>query len=123
MSVQRLMSSALVVLVAFSVQVAYGAPTRSTQTIRALSCCSTCCHHAKSATAAAQCCGVAGGGSELAASPQTKLPEGGPATHTALVEFGVLSGLDGQKSSGVGAVPTARARAAPIFLLTHSLRI
>src|SRR5262249_11838135 len=120
---QRLMSSGLVALVAFGVQVAYGAPTRSTQTIRALSCCAARCGHAKSAAAAGRCCGVAGGGSELTAAPQAKAPEGGPATPTPFVAFDVRPGLDGYHSAWVGAVPTAPARAAPLFLLTHSLRI
>ena len=123
-SVKRLISSALVVLVGFGVQVAYGAPTRSTQTIGALWCCSTRCDHAKSPAAAAHCCGVAGGGSELTASPQTKVPEGGPTTtQTLFVELDVASGLDGHFSAWAGTAPAARGRAAPLFLLTRSLRI
>ena len=117
------MASALVALTAFSVQVAYGAPARSTQTIRALWCCSTRCGHTKSPAAAGHCCGLAGAGSELTVAPQTKLPDSGLALHTVPVEFGVFSGLDGRTSGWAGALPAARARGAPLFLLTHSLRI
>ena len=117
------MASALVALTAFSVQVAYGAPARSTQIIRALRCCSTRCEHPKSAAAAGHCCGVAGAESEVAVSPETKLPDTGLALHTVPVEFGVFPGLDGRTNGWVGAIPAARARGAPLFLLTHSLRI
>ena len=115
------MSFALVVLIPFSVHAAYGVPARSTQILRAVRCCSTHCDHAKSAAGAEHCCGVAGAGSELAVSSQTKLPESAPAVHVAPVEFDAFSGLDGSET-GLARVP-ARARAAPLFLLTHCLRI
>lgn len=122
-SLKRLLSSALVVLAAFSVQAAYGAPTRATATVQAQWCCSTRCDHAKSAAAARHCCGVAQAGSEVAASPQTKLADSGPFMQAAPVEFDALSSLGSIKSAWASAIPVARARGAPLFLLTHSLRI
>jgi hypothetical protein len=117
------MSSTLVALTAFSVQAAYGMPVRSAQTIRAVSCCATRCGHAKSPAAAGHCCGVAGAESERAVSSQVKLPDSGVAPHTLPVELGASSGLDAPTSDCLGAIPPARARGAPLFLLTHSLRI
>jgi hypothetical protein len=121
--VKRLLSSSLVALVAFSVHAAYGVPTRSTQILRAVRCCSTHCDHAKSQSpaAAGHCCGVAGAGSELAVTSQTKLPERGPAMHFVPAEFDAFLALDGDESGWARALP-ARARSAPLFLLTHSLR-
>ena len=122
-SAKRLLSSALLVLASFGVEVAYAAPARATARVRALSCCSTRCGHAKSASAAAHCCGVGDAGSELAAAPETKAPESAPAMQTAPVEFDALSGLEGDKSGWANATPTVRARGAPLYLLTHSFRI
>ena len=122
MSVKRLMAFAQVALIAFSVQAAYGAPARSTQILRAVRCCSSHCNHTKSPAAAGDCCGVAGAGSEFAVSSQTKLPDGGPAMHIVAVELEALLGIDGNES-GCARILPARARAAPLFLLTHSLRI
>ena len=117
------MSSAVAALIAFSVQAAYGAPVRSTQTVRALWCCSKRCDHAKTPAAAGHCCGVAGAESELGVSPQTKLPDTGPVMHAVPVEFDAVSKLDSDATGSVGAIPEPRARSAPLFLLTHSLRI
>jgi hypothetical protein len=117
------MSSAAAALIAISVHAAYGAAARSTQTMHALRCCSQHCDHAKTPAAAGHCCGVAGAESELGISPQTKLPDTGPAMHAVPVELDAASKLDGGGSGWVGATPEPRARSAPLFLLTHSFRI
>jgi hypothetical protein len=117
------MSCAVAALIAFSVQAAYGGPARSTQTVRALRCCSQRCDHAKTPAAAGHCCGVGGAESELGVSPQTKLPDTGPAMHAVPVEFDAVSRLDSDGTGWNGAIPEARARSEPLFLLTHSLRI
>lgn len=117
------MSSVVAALMAFSVQAAYGAPAHCTQTIRALWCCSRHCDHAKTPAAADHCCGVAGAESELGIAPQTKLPDSGPAMHAGPVGLDTASKLDRDGSRRVGAIPEPRARSAPLFLLTHSLRV
>jgi hypothetical protein len=117
------MSSAAAALIAFSVQAAYGAPARSTQTMRALRCCAERCDHAKTPAAAGHCCGVAGVESELGVSPQTKLSDTGPAMHAVPVELDAVAKLDSAGSDWIGAIPEHRARSVPLFLLTHSFRI
>ena len=120
---KRLVSSALVALTAFSVQVAYGMPVRSAQTIRAISCCSTRCDHARSAAAARHCCGVPGADDERAVSAQNKLPDHALAPDSLAVALDSPPALPAHTSELPGATPPARARGAPLFLLTHSLRI
>ena len=116
------MSSALVALVVFGVQVGYGAPAGHTQIVRALSCCAQRCHHARSTAGAARCCRVREVAGEVVTSAPPKLPDAG------LVALGPLAALDASASlDGPGSraetSPGARARGAPLFLLTHSLRI
>jgi len=119
---KRCVASTLLLVVTFGVQVAYGAPTRSTGVLRALHCCSTRCDHAKSASAAARCCGVPDAGSELTTSPQTKSSDDRHPVQTPLISANVPAKLDAQRVASLAPVP-ATARAAPLFLLTRSLRI
>ena len=119
---KRLVSSALVVLAAFSVHAAYGLPARSTQILRAVRCCAAHCDHAKSPATAGHCCGVGDGGSELAVSSQSTLGKSGPTMHVAPVAVVALFGFDGSANGWARVLP-ATARGAPLFLLTHSLRI
>ena len=117
------MSSAVAALMAFSVQAAYGAPARSTQTLRAMSCCSRHCEHPRTPAAAGHCCGVAGAASEVGISSQTKAADGAGAMHAVAVGSHAVASVDGARTGWVGATPEPRARSSPLFLLTHSLRV
>jgi hypothetical protein len=118
------MSSALVVLVVFGVQVGYGAPARHTQSARALSCCARRCHHHASSTAsAARCCGVREVAGEVVTSAPPKLPDAGLIALGPLAAFDASTSREGCPGGRVETSPAARARGAPLFLLTHSLRI
>jgi len=117
------MSSALVALVVFGLQVGYGAPARHMQTVRALSCCATRCHHATSTAGAARCCGVREVAGEVVTSAPPKLPDAGLIALGPLAALGASTPRDGLPGGRVEASPAARARGAPLFLLTHSLRI
>lgn len=116
------MGSALLALTAFGVQVGYGAPTRSVQIARALSCCATRCRHPKSPGAAARCCGVEGQQTDLTASTQTSARDDRPVLQSVLAQPDVRSELAGPRLARPAPAPATRARGAPLFLLTHSLR-
>jgi hypothetical protein len=118
---KRIFASALLALMAFSTEAAYSAPTRNAATLRALRCCATHCDRARPAAAAARCCGVTE--SEVAAPAQPKGPAVAPALHATLVELEPFSGCERDAHGRVATARRASARGAPLFLLTHSLRI
>jgi len=107
------MSSAVAALIAFSVQASYGAPARSTQTVRALWCCSKRCDHMKTPAAAGHCCGVAGAESELGVCPQKLcIPpvNQGPVRHN--LEANWVEGVSSDLANGCCTLTT---RARPVI--------
>jgi hypothetical protein len=111
---------ALVLALAFSVQAAHGAPARAAGVLRALHCCATKCHRTTSAGAAAQCCQVAPSDADTAG--RAPLPHDlSPALHgvpASILALGLPAVVGaGESFSG------AAARAAPVFLLSRSLRL
>lgn len=122
-SVTRLGSLALAASLALGVQTAYGVPTRSAGVVRALWCCSAGCDHARSPAGAARCCGIGGDAVDMLASPHAEPARGWPVVHASIVERDAPSTRLGPTSSSALASQLARARGAPLFLLTRSFRI
>jgi hypothetical protein len=123
-SLKRRLSSGIVAFLAFSAHAGYAAPAESTQVVRALWCCATHCRHTRSATTAAHCCKVGrSGGGAVATSAVPKLPARGLAFRAASAAPGGVSPVDGHGTGWIEAIPAPRARGAPLFLLTRSLRI
>jgi len=114
----------LVLLIAFGVQTAQGTPTRTLAALRAVWCCLTVCHHSNVGAAASRCCGVAQSDGDVATvAPASRLAA--PVADGALL---VAPGVQQQvlprtEFRLIGAVRDPPPRAAPLFLLTHSLRI
>jgi hypothetical protein len=115
---KRLVRAAVAVVLAVGVQTAHGAPLRSITTIRAVRCCAANCHHGGTADTARACCGVEldDPGVLVAASPAPA-----PDASALPVLFDVPRIVPSPRPFAA-AVP-ASARAAPLFLLTETLRL
>jgi hypothetical protein len=115
---KRLVRSAVALVVAIGVQASHGAPLRSIAAIHAVRCCATDCHHGGTADTARACCGVERDDPGVlgAASPPPA-----PDTAPLPVVFDLAPPAPLARSS-VDGVPAA-ARAAPLFLLTETLRL
>ena len=115
---KRLVRSAVALVLAIGVQVAHGAPLRSIAAIHAVRCCATNCHHGGTADTARACCGVERDDPGVLAATSAAPPPDASALPLVLdVPRPVPSAR-----SFVDAVP-ASARAAPLFLLTETLRL
>ncbi len=114
---------ALLCIAVFGLQVAYVAPSQATATLRAAHCCATRCHHARSASAAARCCKVEQGVSDAAA---LSAPKDGQQSNNIPAPVFVIPAAFQLSSAGDFACsfsPHVTPRAAPIFLLTRTLRL
>ena len=127
---RRLISSALVALLTFGVQATYGMPGRAMTGARASWCCSTLCHHGKAvchhvkpAASAAPCCRMnRGDHDDLTVSSPNQRAEAGLAFYPAFIDLGSPP-HDRNSTPRSDGILSPRARAAPLFLLTRSLRI
>ena len=98
---------------------AYAAPLQSLAELRALSCCTHDCHHgAGRAVDPERCCGVAQ--ADTAAPAASAAPAAAPALVATLHAISVSPAALASFTPLSGRVA---ARAAPLFLLTRSLRI
>ena len=120
-SLKRLSRASLTLLVAFGVQAAHGAPARATQTLRAVWCCSTSCHHSTSAPAASRCCGVGQSHDDTATIAPKAAAHAAAATPALVTPALPTAESLALRRLCTGSLPGARA--APLFLLTRSLRV
>ena len=111
----------LVALLAFGANVAWAVPTLGTRTIRAQWCCSAHCGHARSTGAAARCCKVGRADADLARPAPPQPPDRGLAAAAAWTTVDTVAAPGAPRRAE--ALPAARVRGAPLFLLTQSLRI
>jgi len=101
-----------------TVQAAHGAPGRVLAELHAVKCCANGCHHARTNGGARECCGI--GQDDPGVLAATKVLHAPPATPA--VDLAALA-LDAPIGERVVALPDARGRAAPVFLLTRTLRL
>jgi hypothetical protein len=109
----------LVVLAGLSAGPAVAGPTNTYRVLRASACCKSVCHHAASVGAASHCCGVRTSSEDSANFTLTKVSLTAPSVASHSVEL-IPVGLHAQVKP---VIERAHARAAPVFLLTRSLRI
>jgi len=109
----------LVVLAGLSAGPAVAGPTNAYRMLRASACCKSVCHHAASVGAASHCCGVRTSSEDSATVTLTKPSPTAPSVASHSVEL-VPVELQAQARP---VIEHTRARAAPVFLLTRSLRI
>jgi hypothetical protein len=120
---KRLVSSALLAVLALGADASHGASARITTVARAVWCCSKVCHRAASAGAATRCCGGERAGVDVSATPAAKRTDAMP------VVVALSGDLAGVSPSGVPGTlpgehaPPPRARGTPVFLLNRSFRI
>jgi hypothetical protein len=118
----RLLSAALLAVLALGLDASRGVPARSTSVTRALWCCSTVCHHAHGAMAATRCCGAEHDASELTATPPRRPAEVGPPV-VALAPLPVAPADGVVGAPDLHRVSTPRARGTPVFLSNRTLRL
>ena len=117
---KRVFPFALALLLATSVQVTQGAPLRALAELRAAKCCASVCHHGRTTSGAARhCCRVAQDDPGVLAA--AKQPLVAPALDGVLLDR--APAVLGEPAWGVVAGPAPLARAAPVFLLTRTLRL
>src|SRR2546423_13825650 len=109
----------LVLLAGLSAGPAVAGPTNTYRVLRASACCKSVCHHAASVGAASHCCGVRTSSEDSATATLTKPSPTAPTVAPHCVEL-VPVALQAQVKP---VIERAHARAAPVFLLTRSLRI
>src|SRR5216684_8486336 len=109
---------ALVLLAGLSAGPAVAGLTNTYRALRASACCKSVCHHAASVGAASHCCGVRALEDSATVTP-TKLSVTAPSVASHTVELAPTA-LQAQLTP---VIERAHARAAPVFLLTRSLRI
>jgi hypothetical protein len=119
----RLVSAALLAVLAFGLDASRGVPSRLTTVTRAFWCCSTVCHHAHGAAAATRCCGSDHDATELTATPPQKPVDVAPPGATPAVALAVVPAAPVAYAAGSARVSAPRARGAPVFLLNRSFRI
>jgi hypothetical protein len=99
----------------------YGAARQAVSELEALSCCAHDCGHAEEKRAdPSRCCGIASpdtAAASVAPTPRSPVPA------LVAVPFAESAALAVPPSLAIESPVPAAARAAPIFLLTHSLRI
>src|SRR5947209_2193086 len=109
---------ALVVLAGLSAGPAVAGLTNTYRVLRASACCKSVCHRAASVGAASHCCGVRASEDSATVTP-TKLSLTPPTVASHPVEL-ALAALQARPTP---VTDHTHARAAPVFLLTRSLRI
>jgi hypothetical protein len=117
---RSLLRWSVALLLVVGTSASYGAATQSIAELRALSCCTHDCGHQKKAADPSRCCGVASphaGAASVAPTPTSPAP-------TLVVVLPATPASSAATPTLAAASPDlAAARAAPVFLLTRSLRI
>ena len=112
----------LILAMTVGAQVVHGAPARATKLARALSCCAHHCpkHHPVSQTGARHCCDVQPADADTATPAASPLDSSPPFTAAIAI---ALPAVHAPAPGGAHELPLAAARAAPVFLLSRSLRL
>jgi hypothetical protein len=121
MSARTSLRVAVFSLVVLGAQAAYAAPAHAIAGMRARHCCAAHCRHAGSAAAADRCCHLRQSTDDLAtlASPRAHLET---QVHLAVTAPALVPA--GRATTASAPEPPGRtARAAPLFLLTRTLRL
>jgi hypothetical protein len=107
-------------LVALVVQATYGPPARATAVLRAARCCAVRCHNSRSAAHNGHCCRVFRDSGVLATiAPVQMVPLPAGAGTVAGVVWGSLV----VPGPALSLALSGRPRAAPLYLLTRTLRL
>lgn len=117
----RLQGTVLVVVATVTIQVGYAAPARAARATRAVACCAVHCSHTQSMRDAVRCCDGVELGDELAA--QSVPTQAQPCPAGRLLPLTSTSNLGGPVVTRRVSTVLHPPRAAPIFLLTRSLRL
>lgn len=119
---KRLLSRwSIALLVVVGTAVSYGAARQSLAELKAMSCCAhDCGHHPAKAADPSRCCSVAPANA-AAASVAPAAPSPAPVQVAAL--FVAPASITAPSSRAAESPDLAAARAAPVFLVTRSLRI
>ena len=104
-----------------TVQAAFLIPTRANAELRAAHCCATHCRHARSSHAAARCCGLQGPADQTATIKSAKGADK-PQTHSVLLTV-IEAGPWPAGEAVLSGAARVTSRAAPVFLLTRTLRL
>jgi hypothetical protein len=115
---RRIAPAVLAVTLAMTVQAAHGAPGRVLAELHAARCCANTCHHARTNGGARECCGIGQDDPGVLAGAKV-LPA--PAA-TVAVDVSAVA-VAAPTVERVADLPDARGRAAPVFLLTRTLRL
>ena len=109
---------ALMVIAGFSAGPAVAGLTNTYRVLRASACCKSVCHHTATVGAASHCCGVRTSSEDSATATLTK-----PSPTASVVSHCVELVRVALQAQAKPVIERAHARAAPVFLLTRSLRI
>jgi hypothetical protein len=111
---------AFALLLVVGTSASYGAATQLVREVKARSCCTRDCGHGPAKTVdPSRCCGVA----PASAATTASAPAAPTAPTLVAASLTALTPFAGVPSLGVASPDLAAARAAPVFLLTRSLRI
>jgi hypothetical protein len=111
---------AFALLLVVGTSASYGAATQLVRELKARSCCTHDCGHGPTKTVdPSRCCGVAPAGAAAVSAPAA--PTAAPTLSA--VSLAAPAALADVSSVAVESPDPAAARAAPVFLLTRSLRI
>jgi hypothetical protein len=118
---RSLLRWSVALLLVVGTSASYGAARQAVSELEALSCCTHDCGHAAEKPAdPSRCCGVA---SPHAAAASVAPTPPSPAPALVAVPFAASPALAVPPSLATESPALVAARAAPVFLLTHSLRI
>ena len=121
MTKRSLLSWSIALLLVVGTSASWGAAGQAVAELKALSCCThDCGHGGEKAADPARCCGVA---SPHAAAASVAPAPPAPAPTLVAVPFATSPALVAPRSLAAESPSLAAARAAPVFLLTRSLRI
>jgi len=104
-----------------TVQAGFLIPARANAELRAVHCCATHCRHARSSHAAARCCGLQRPADQTATIKSTKGADK-PQTHSVMLAV-IEAGPWPAGEALVSGAARVTSRAAPVFLLTRTLRL
>lgn len=119
---RHILRIAVVTVLTFALQAAYSPMVQALQQMRAANCCAENCKHTQAFTSASRCgcCQISAVPDAASAATNGKPDLSGPDTASiASVDFASLSGV----APAVKATSAASPRAAPVFLLTLSIRL
>lgn len=118
---KRSVRLALLLVTVLSVQVIYVVPAHATDGARAVSCCAAHCHHQRSFGAACRCCQLRPDTSEVATLSSARCPQ--PSVTTSVAPAPATCAFVPGAGRPADCPRRRLPRAAPLFLLTRTLRL